>query len=127
MAQVWFDAIEAIGIGPRSYVHWIRGFPGIGGQTAHYNDPDGDGLEYSIENFFGTAPNAASADIAIGSVNPAQGCFTYTLPQVVLADDLAASYQWSKDMAGEDNGKLKDSFTSWFRNPPISVTVSNPA
>lgn len=96
MAQVWFNAIGAIGIGPGSFVHWIHGFPGVGGQTALHDDPDGDGLENGIENFFGTAPNAASAGIAVGSVNPTQGTFTH--PQGVLAGDLAASYQWSKDM-----------------------------
>lgn len=98
MAQVWFDAIEAIGIGPGSYADWIRGFPLTGGQTGLNADPDGDGLENGIENFFGTAPNAASAGILVGSVNSTQGTFTFTHPQGALADDLAASYQWSKDM-----------------------------
>jgi hypothetical protein len=59
---------------------------------------------------------------------------TFTHPQGVLADDLAASYHWSKDMQTFHDdltinaaGKLKDSFTSWFRNPPISVNVRNPS
>lgn len=98
MAQVWFNAIEALGIGPGSYVHWIRGFPGIGTQTGLQDDPDGDGLENGIESFFGTAPNAASEGITVGSVNPSQGTCTFTHPQGVLAGDLGASYQWSKDM-----------------------------
>jgi hypothetical protein len=98
MAQVWFNAIEALGIGPGSYADWIRGFPLTGGQTGINADPDNDGLENGIENFFGTAPNAASPGIPIGSANPAQGTFTFTHPQGVLADDLVAAYQWSKDM-----------------------------
>jgi hypothetical protein len=98
MAQVWFDAIDAIGIGPGSYSHWIRGFAGVGGQTGLNDDPDGDGLENGIENLFGTAPNSVSPGISVGSVNPAQSSFTFNHPQGVLAGDLTAAYQWSKDM-----------------------------
>jgi hypothetical protein len=98
MAQVWFDAIEAIGVGPGTYSHWIRGFSGVGGQTGLNDDPDGDGLQNAVENFFGTAPNAATPGIAVGMVNPAQGTFIFTHPQGALADDLASAYQWSKDL-----------------------------
>jgi hypothetical protein len=98
MAQVWFDAIEALGIGPGTYSHWIRGFPGVGEQTGLDDDPDGDGVKNGVENFFGTAADAPSPGIAIGSANPAQGTFTFTHPQGVLAEDLAAAYQWSKDL-----------------------------
>lgn len=98
MAQVWFDAIEALGIGPGTYSHWIRGFPVVGGQAGINDDPDGDGVKNGVENFFGTAPDAPSPGIAVGSVNPAQRTFTFTHPQGVLAEDLAAAYQWSKDL-----------------------------
>jgi hypothetical protein len=98
MAQVWFDAIEALGMGPGSYSHWIRGFPGVGAQTGLHDDPDGDGLENGIENIFGTAPNAASAGITVVSANPALGTFTFNHPQGVPAEDLALAYEWSKDL-----------------------------
>lgn len=98
MAQVWFDGIEALGIGPGTYSHWIRGFPGVTGQTGLNDDPDGDGVKNGIENFFGTRPDVASPGIAAGSVNPAQGTFTFTHPQGAPAGDLAAGYQWSKDL-----------------------------
>jgi len=98
MAQVWFDAIEALGMGPGSYSHWIRGFPSVGAQTGLHDDPDGDGLENGIENFFGTAPNAVSAGIAVGSTNHALGTFTFNHPQGVPAEDLAVAYEWSKDL-----------------------------
>lgn len=131
MAQVWFDAIGAIGIGPGSFVHWIRGFSGIGAQTGLQDDPDGDGLENGIENFFGTAPNAASAGIVVGSVNPTQGSFTFTHPQGVLAGDLAASYQWSKDMQTFHNDLTTDAagttvgFTVQANTPvPGTTTVT---
>ena len=98
MAQVWFDAIEALGVGPGTYSHWIRGFSGVTVQTSLNDDPDGDGVENGIENFFGTPPNAPSPGIAVGTLNPVQDTFTFTHPQGALADDLAATYQWSKDL-----------------------------
>jgi hypothetical protein len=98
MAQVWFDAIESLGIGPGTYAQWINGFSLAGVETDLNADPDGDGVENGVENFFGTAPNAASKGIEVGSVNPAQGTFTFTHPQGVLADDLASAYEWSKDL-----------------------------
>lgn len=98
MALVWFNAIESLGIGPGSYSHWIRGFPGVGTQTGLNDDPDGDGVKNGVESFFGTAPHTPSPGIAIGSAIPAQGTFTFTHPQGVLANDLAATYQWSKDL-----------------------------
>lgn len=98
MAKVWFDADGALGIGPETLSHRINGFPAISGQTSLNEAPDGDGLHNGIESFFVAAPKAASPDIAIGSVNPVQGTFTFTHPQGVLADDLAFANQWSKDL-----------------------------
>lgn len=98
MAQVWFDGIEALGIGPGSYSHWIGGFPAVGAQTGLDDDPDGDGVKNGVENFFGTPPDAPSPGIAVVSANPVQGTYTFTHPQGVPAGDLAAVYQWSKDL-----------------------------
>jgi lysophospholipase L1-like esterase len=131
MAQVWFDAIEALGLGPNTFSNWIGGFDGLGGQTDLIDDPDGDGIKNGIENFFGTAPDAFSPGIAIGTVDSVQGTFTFSHPQGVLADDLAATYQWSKDLQtfhgnlATDAGDTTVGFTIQADTPePGTTTVT---
>jgi hypothetical protein len=95
MAQVWFDAIQALGLGPNTYSNWIGGFDGVGGQTGLHDDPDRDGVVNGLENFFGTAPNAFSSGISAGVASTPGGNFTltFTHPQGILADDLSATYE----------------------------------
>jgi hypothetical protein len=84
-----------------TYASWIDGFfPGVtdAAIVGFDADPDHDGVRNGVENFFGTAPDAWSPGIVSGTVNPAQGTFTFIHPEGVLADDLAAAYQWSKDL-----------------------------
>ena len=49
-----------------------------------------------MENFFGTAPDDFSQGLVSGTVNG--GSFTFTHPQGTLADDLVATYRWSRDL-----------------------------
>jgi hypothetical protein len=83
-----------------SYASWIDGFfpgetnPSIVGVDA---DPDNDGSDNGVENFFGTNPGVSSSGLAAGRVSG--NTFTFTHPQnATPASDLAAAYQWSLDL-----------------------------
>jgi hypothetical protein len=128
MAQVWFDAIESLGIGPETYSHWIGGFSGVGGQTGLNDDPDGDGVENGIENLFGTSPGVSSSGLV--AVSAGAGIFTFTHPQnATPASDLTAAYTWSKDLAsflanGTTDGSLtKVDFTTQPNTPSPGITT----
>lgn len=81
-----------------TFADWIGGYD-VGGQTGVNQDPDGDGIDNGVENFFGTAPDEFSQGLIAGTYNAGVGTFTFTHPQGTLASDLGATYQWSKDLA----------------------------
>ena len=109
-----------------SYAGWIGGFPGVGTQTGVNDDPDGDGIDNGVENFFGTAPDEFSTGLVSGAVGA--NSFTFTHPQGSLAADLVAAYSWSKDLAtfhgdGEtDTGTTVD-FTVQADTPVAGTTT----
>jgi hypothetical protein len=129
MAQVWFNAIQSLDLGPGTYSHWIRGFSSIGGQTGIHDDPDGDGVKNGIENIFGTAPHIPSSGIKVGSYNATQGTFSFTHPQGSAASDLSMSYQWSKDLQTYRNHAESDaagttvSFAIQANTPNAGITT----
>jgi len=82
--------------GGDTFANWISGF-NVGAQTGLDDDPDGDGNDSGVENFFGTAPDAFSQGLISGTVSG--GTFTFTHPQGTLVSDLSAAYQWSKDLS----------------------------
>jgi hypothetical protein len=72
------------------------------------DDPDGDGIQNGVENFFGTHPGTFTPGLAVGIKNG--NTFTFTHPQnATPASDLSASYQWSKDLASFLAGGATDS------------------
>jgi lysophospholipase L1-like esterase len=130
MAREWFEGIEALGIGP-TFNSWISNYPGVGAQIGLNDDPDGDGIDNGVENFFGTHPGEFSQGLIAGAFNPGAGTFTFTHPQGTLAGDLTAAYQWSKDLSdfhadgGTDGGGTRVDFTAAPDTPtPGTTTVT---
>jgi hypothetical protein len=97
--------------GGGTFSDWIAGYPGVGGQTALGDDPDGDGNDNGVENYFGTDPSVFSTGLSAGVFSTDGGnTFTFTHP---LGDDpasdVSAAYRWSDDLAtfypdGDPNG-----------------------
>ena len=83
--------------GGNNFTDWIAGNPGVGVQTGLGDDPDVDGIDNGVENFFGTAPDAFSPGLVASAA--AGGTFTFTHPiNATPATDLTAAYRWSTDL-----------------------------
>ena len=100
--RVGFAQVEVTastgGVGGNDFSDWIAGYPGVGSETDPSDDPDGDGVESGVENFFGTDPSVFSKGLMSGDVTG--GTFAFTHPQSgPIADDLTAAYRWSKDLS----------------------------
>ncbi len=128
---VILDAIQLIFETPRiSFLDWIKGFPGLGGQTDPGDDPDTDGIPNGIENFFGTNPGEFS--LGLGSFKTGANTLTFTHPfNPNPAHDLTVRYQWSKDLVSfRDGGTTDDEgtrvdFTTLANSPrPGIATVT---
>ena len=66
-------------------------------KAAVNQDPDGDGIDNGVENFFGTEPGVFSQGLQAGGVSGNQ--FTFTHPvNATPASDLTPTYRWSKDL-----------------------------
>lgn len=95
MAQVWFNGIEALGLGPNTFSRWIDSFPGVGALKAFGDDPDGDGIDNGLESFFGSAPSVFTAGVIPGAKSG--NTFTFTHPQnATPVSDVTGAYRWSK-------------------------------
>jgi hypothetical protein len=95
-----------------TFANWIGGFD-VGGQTGLDDDPDGDGIDNGVENFFGTDPDDFSQGlIAISALG---NTFTFAHPQGTLASDLTATYRWSTDLVTfHGDGESADGTTVSF-------------
>jgi methionine-rich copper-binding protein CopC len=90
------------------------------------DDPDGDGIENGVENFFGTHPGTFTQGLAVGIKSG--NTFTFTHPQnATPASDLTATYRWSTDLAafhpgGGSSGGTTVNFTTQANTPSPGFT-----
>jgi hypothetical protein len=112
----------------RNFSSWIALHPGVGAQTGLGDDPDGDGNENGVENFFGTSPTVSSQGLVAGAASG--NTFTFTHPRnASAAGDLVAAYRWSKDLVtfhadgATDGAGTKVDFTSQPDTPTSGITT----
>jgi hypothetical protein len=126
MASEMQTLIESAG--GNDFTDWIGGYS-VGGQTGIDDDPDGDGVDSGVENFFGTAPDTFTQGLVSGSVDSGANTFTFTHPlNANPADDLTAVYRWSTDLKdfhddGDPNG-AGTTTVGFVQGPPSGGMVT---
>jgi methionine-rich copper-binding protein CopC len=92
-----------------------------------FDDPDGDGNDNGVENFFGTHPGTFTRGLAAGIKSGST--FTITHPENPSpAADLIATYRWSTDLStfhndGATSGGITVSFTTQPDTPVAGTTT----
>jgi len=126
----WDDGKTLKLVAANTFSNWISN-PAFGLDPADQNlgdDPDGDGIDNGVENFFGTNPGTFSQGLS--AVSASGGTFTFTHPQnATPASDLTAAYTWSKDLAtflangATDGAGSTVSFTTLANTPSPGITT----
>jgi hypothetical protein len=118
-----FNAAADTGLtAPPTFDTWINGFDWSGITNPDLTlsgDPDGDGIDNGVENYFGTDPGNFSPGLVAGERNGSQ--FTFTHPvSANPASGLTHHYRWSTDLVNfHDDGAPDGAGTT-------TVTFSNP-
>ncbi len=100
MAQRWFEAIEALGLGPSSFSSWIAA-PAFGLAPADQNfgdNPDGDSIVNGVESWFGTQPEQFESGLAIIATDGTVSTFSHPL-NLTTPSDVSGTYEWSPNLA----------------------------
>jgi hypothetical protein len=111
----------------QTFAGWISGYD-VGILDGPGDDPDGDGIDNGVENFFGTHPGEFSQGLLAEEANPLAGTFTFVHPRNASpAADLTATYRWSTDLAtfhldGEPGSGITVSFIVEANTPAPGLT-----
>ncbi|MEO7099488.1 MAG: TIM-barrel domain-containing protein [Luteolibacter sp.] len=106
-----------------SYASWISGYPAVGAQTGFNDDPDGDGIENGLENFFGTNPGVANEGVKQLAVNG--NTLTFQHPQSALfASDVSVTYRWSMDLVTFHDSGTSAGGTTVVLSPAVNDPVA---
>ncbi len=93
-----FDSVTLNPNPPDNFAAWIQSYPGVGEMDGFDEDPDGDGLENGVENYFGTHPGEPNAGVT--EVARSGNTVTFQHPlNAIPASDVTAAYEWSLDLA----------------------------
>ena len=107
-----------------TFANWMNGF-NVGALVGFNDDPDNDGLANALENILGSSPEAANNGISQVSASGGNLSFRHTL-SATPADDLAASYEWSVDLASWNaSGATANGTTVTFGTPSV-ITPGTP-
>jgi methionine-rich copper-binding protein CopC len=126
MAQVWFNGIKALGIGPEFFANWISDgdFQIAPGDQGLHSDPDGDGIPNGVEYYFGTDPGKFSQGLVPVTADVGAGTFTFIFTHPLNpagAGNLTAAYRWSRDLSTFTAGGV------WSNGSTVNFTQSAPS
>ena len=124
-------AVAFVGVAApaNTFSSWISTFGLAVADQDLGDDPDGDGSDNGVENFFGTNPGVSSSGLV--AVSASGGAFTFTHPKnTTPAGDLTASYSSSKDLTtfltngATDGAGTKIDFTTLADTPSPGFTTA---
>ena len=104
---------------------WIGGFQ-VGGQIGFNDDFDKDGLSNALENILGSDPSASNRGISLLSASAGNLVFRHTL-NATPASDLAASYEWSTNLANWNASGASAGGTTVTFSAPVEIAAGPPA
>jgi hypothetical protein len=98
----------------------------VGGQTGFNDDFDKDGLSNALENILGSDPSASNRGISLLSASAGNLVFRHTL-NATPASDLAASYEWSTNLANWNASGASAGGTTVTFSAPVEIAAGPPA